>query len=420
MRIALGEIRVRQRNGDTTAAFSAEEFFADVGERLRRERRPSLRRVINATGIVLHTNLGWAPLAAAAIEAVVEIGRSYSNLEFDTETGRRGSRHRHVENLLCALTGAEAALVVNNNAAAVLTALAALARGGEVIVSHGELVEIGGSFRIPDIIAESGARLVAVGTTNKTRLADYEKAITAHTRILLKVHPSNYRILGFTSAVALADLAALARKRDLVLMEDLGSGMFIAARSPGLADEPVVGGSIAAGADIVTCSGDKLLGGPQAGVIVGRAPLIARLRHHPLLRAVRIDKLSLAALEATLLLHLDPEHLARSLPVLAMLWQSEREIDGKAARLAELLAPLGGIEIGLADGVGYAGGGSLPEVGLPTRLVTARPLDIGVVAFAQRPAVIGRIAENRFVMDMRTVSAAEIDEIAAAIHRVLA
>lgn len=423
MRAGLREIRLRQGSGTIPSTFSAEEFLAELGQRLRRERLPSLRRVINATGIVLHTNLGRAPLAAAAIEAVVEIGRSYSTLELDTETGRRGSRHRHVEQLLCQLTGAEAALVVNNNAAAVLVTLAALGRGGEVVVSHGELVEIGGSFRLPDIIAESGARLVAVGTTNKTRLGDYERVITEETRILLKVHPSNYRIVGFTSAVPLAWLAGLARERHVVVMEDLGSGLLVGAPL-GAPDEPVVRASLAAGADIVTCSGDKLLGGPQAGLILGRAPLIERLRHHPLMRAMRIDKLSLAALEATLRLYLDPERLAASLPVAAMLGQTEQEMEAKARRLVALLAAPGRLETGIVEGVGYAGSGSLPEVGLPTRLVTVRPVGITVDALAQRlrahrPAVIGRIAENRFVMDMRTVSAAEIAEVAEAIHRVL-
>jgi L-seryl-tRNA(Ser) seleniumtransferase len=427
VRGGLEDVRKRLLDGDGAGAlpFGIEPFFDDVRARLGRERQRSLRRVINATGIVVHTNLGRAPLAAAALEAVAEVAAGYSNLELDLASGGRGSRYRAVDGLLCRVTGAEAALAVNNNAAAVLLALGALARGGEVVVSRGELVEIGGSFRMPDIIAQSGARLVEVGTTNRTRPADYERAITAETRVLLKVHPSNYRVVGFTATVTTGELAALGRAHGLPVMEDLGSGALVDLRRYGLPHEPTAREVLAAGADVVTFSGDKLLGGPQAGMVLGRREIVERLKGHPLLRAVRIDRLSLAALEATLRLYLDEGRLAESLPVLRMLAQGARELEARAERLRASLERLGGLDVRLDEGIGYAGGGSLPEEGIPSRLVTVRAAGLGADALARRlrahrPAVVGRIAAGRFVMDVRTLADGDVMDVAAAFRAMLA
>src|SRR5437868_6953497 len=305
----------------------------DLEERVRAElaaaRAPQLRRVLNATGVIVHTNLGRAPLAEEALARVLEIGRGYSNLEYDLERGARGSRQDHVLDILRRLTGAEAALVVNNNAAAVMLALAALAEGREVLVSRGELIEIGDGFRIPDVLARSGARLVEVGTTNRTRAADYERAIGPETALLLRVHQSNFRLVGFTEQPSLRELAAVAQRHGLPLVDDLGSGVLLH-----LEGEPSARESLAAGAELVCFSGDKLLGGPQAGVVVGRAELVERLRRHPLQRALRIDKLSLAALEGTLLLYLDPERAAREIPVLRMLKEDAAAVHARAERLA--------------------------------------------------------------------------------------
>jgi L-seryl-tRNA(Ser) seleniumtransferase len=384
-----------------------------------------LRRVINGTGIIIHTNLGRAPLAEPAVAAVAEAAAGYSNLEFDLEGGERGSRYQAVTGLLCELTGAEAALVVNNNAAAVLLAVSAIAGGGEALVSRSELVEIGGSFRVPDVIRQGGARLVEVGTTNRTRTSDYQAAITAETRAILKVHQSNYRIIGFTSAPAMADLAALAKTRGLVLMEDLGSGTLLDLASIGLPHEPTVRESVAAGADLVMFSGDKLLGGPQAGIVVGRADLIAVLKAHPLLRAVRIDKLSLAALEATLRLYRDPDRLVASVPVLAMLAAPMPDLERRAGQLAALLGEIGGLEVTQSGGESFSGGGSLPETALPSRLVTLRAHGLSTGELARRlrlhrPAVVGRISGGRLTLDVRTLRDGDLAEIAGAVGAVLA
>src|SRR4051794_38371947 len=306
----------------------------DLAQRLREEvaevRRPVLRRVLNATGVIVHTNLGRAPLAAPALERALEVGRSYSNLEYDLTSGARGSRQDHVAAILRRLTGAEAALVVNNNAGAMLLALAALAEDREVIVSRGELIEIGDGFRIPDVLARSGARLVEVGTTNRTRAADYERAVSAETALLLRVHQSNFRVVGFAEQPTLKDLAGVARRHELPLLDDLGSGALV-----DLADEPTARVSLEGGADLVCFSGDKLLGGPQAGIVVGRADLVERLRRHPLHRALRIDKLSLAALEGTLLLYLEPERALAEVPVLRMLREDASAVRVRAERLAQ-------------------------------------------------------------------------------------
>ncbi len=377
-----------------------------------------LRRVINATGIVVHTNLGRAKLADAAAAAAAEAARSACNLEFDLQTGRRGPRGAGAEALLCRLTGAEAALAVNNNAAAMLLALSALAGPGtEVVVSRGELVEIGGGFRIPDIITQGGARLVEVGTTNKTRLADYEAAITPQTRLLLKVHQSNFRMVGFTAEASLAELAGLARARGLLLLDDLGSGTL--AHLPGnLAQlEPTVRESLDAGTDLVAFSGDKLLGGPQSGLLAGRADLVDRLRRHPLMRALRLDKMTLAALEATLRLHTDPARAAE-IPVLRMLGQSTAELAARAERLCALLGA-----VCAADAVastGHAGGGALPGQDVASRAVRlavpgCSPDTLAHALRAQTPAVVGRIHGGCLLLDMLTVAEAELPELAAAV-----
>ena len=316
LELAREAIRAGGDPGDTVAAARAE---------LERLRAPSLRRVLNATGVIVHTNLGRAPLASAALERVVEVGGGYSNLELELESGARGSRQDHVADMLRRLTGAEAALVVNNNAAAVLLALAALAEGREVVVSRGELVEIGDGFRIPDVLARSGARMVEVGTTNRTRTADYERAIGPETAALLRVHQSNYRIVGFTASVPTDELARIAQRAGLPLVDDLGSGSVL-----DLGSEPTAAASIASGADLVCFSGDKLLGGPQAGIVVGRATLVERLRRHPLQRALRADKLTLAALEGTLALFADPERARREIPVLRMLDEPRRRACARA------------------------------------------------------------------------------------------
>jgi L-seryl-tRNA(Ser) seleniumtransferase len=376
----------------------------DLRERLHAElqatRAPRLRRVLNATGVIVHTNLGRAPLAAAALEQVSEAAHGYSNLEYDLEAGARGSRQTHVAELLHRLTGAEAALVVNNNAAAVLLALAALAQGREVLVSRGELIEIGDGFRIPDVLARSGARLREVGTTNRTRARDYENAVGPETAVILRVHQSNFRVVGFTEQPRLQELAELARAHELVLVDDLGSGALM-----DIGDEPTARASLAAGAELVCFSGDKLLGGPQAGIIVGRADLVEQLRRHPLQRALRADKLTLAALEATLRLAVEaPDEI----PVLRMLREAAEAVRERAQRLADLVG--GEIE----ETVARAGGGALPLAELPSYACAvdeslAEPLRTG------EPPVIGIVRDGRLLLDCRTLSDTEAEETAAAI-----
>jgi L-seryl-tRNA(Ser) seleniumtransferase len=385
------EIRAGADPGDLVGRLAAE---------LRAVRAPSLRRVLNATGVIVHTNLGRAPLAEEAIAQVVETARGYSNLELDLREGMRGSRQDHVAALLRRLTGADAALVVNNNAAAVLLALAALGEGREVIVSRGELIEIGDGFRIPDVLARSGAKLVEVGTTNRTRAKDYEKAIRAETALLLRVHQSNFRVVGFTELPKLEELAAVARRHGLPLVDDQGSGAL--ADLPG---EPTAKESLAAGADLVCFSGDKLLGGPQAGIVVGRADLVEQLRRHPLQRAMRADKLTLAALEGTLRLYLDaPERI----PVLRMLRQ---DVEGVRARAERLAALVGGT---VEETVGRVGGGALPLAELPSfacavEEALASPLRQG------EPPVVGVVRDGKLLLDCLTLADGEIDEVAAAV-----
>jgi L-seryl-tRNA(Ser) seleniumtransferase len=350
---------------------------------LARLAAPALRRVLNATGVIVHTNLGRAPLPPAALARAVDIGGSYSNLELDLGSGSRGSRQDHVADALRRLTGAEAALVVNNNAAAVLLALAALAEGREVVVSRGELVEIGDEFRIPDVLSRSGARMVEVGTTNRTRAADYERAIGPDTALLLRVHQSNYRIVGFTESVPTRELTDIAKRSGLWLVDDLGSGSLV-----DVGDEPTAASSLAAGADLVCFSGDKLLGGPQAGIVVGRAELIERLRRHPLQRALRADKLTLAALEGTLALHEDPERARAEIPVLRMLDEPAERVRERAERLAGLVG--GEVE----ETVARVGGGALPLAELPSfacaiEEALSAPLRLG------DPPVLGIVRDGR-------------------------
>jgi L-seryl-tRNA(Ser) seleniumtransferase len=381
----------------------------DLAARLREElmdaRRPRLRRVINATGVVVHTNLGRAPLADEALVRVVEAARGYSNLEYDLAEGARGSRQDHVATILHRLTGAESALVVNNNAAAVLLALAALAEGREVVVSRGELIEIGDGFRIPDVLARSGARLVEIGTTNRTRAADYERAIGPETALILRVHQSNFRVVGFEERPRLEEVAAVARLHDLPLVDDLGSG-HVSARNRLLLgqEEPTARESLAAGADLVCFSGDKLLGGPQAGIVLGSAGLVERLRRHPLQRALRIDKLSLAALEGTLLLHLEaPERI----PVLRTLAQETATVRTRAERLA---AATGGE---VEETVGRVGGGALPLAELPS-FACALEESFAAPLRAGEPPVVGVVRDGRLLLDCLTLTDEEAEEAAAA------
>ncbi len=415
LRAVLDEVRTELRDEDATPPAAA-AILARAHARLV-QRGPGLRRVINATGIVLHTNLGRAPLPASAVQAVLAVAGGYSNLEFDLASGERGSRIAGVEPLLCQLTGAQAGLAVNNCAAAVLLALSALAGGGEVIVSRGELVEIGGGFRIPDVIQQGGARLIEVGTTNKTRLADYARAITPATRVLLKVHQSNFRITGFTEETPLAELAALAKQHGLLLVHDLGSGAVTDLRQLGQAAEMTVQQSIAAGADLVAFSGDKLLGGPQSGLLAGRPAAVDPLRRHPLLRAVRMDKLSLAALEATLRLHCDGAW--RDVPVLRIMAQTLETLQARAQRLAGRIGPAARV----VASAGFAGGGTLPDSAIPSAAVALAAPGAEHLATRLRagdPPVIGRIADGQVLLDMLTADDSDVEELARAVQDALA
>ncbi|HIR84063.1 MAG TPA: L-seryl-tRNA(Sec) selenium transferase [Candidatus Galloscillospira excrementavium] len=414
----LDALRSGIRAGSVTALPSldtlAAQVLADAGELCR----PHLRRVVNATGVVLHTNLGRAPLAEEAARAAYDAGRQYTNLEYDLPSGARGSRHAHVEGLLCSLTGAEAALVVNNNAAAVFLMLSALARGRGVAVSRGELVEIGGAFRMPDIMDHSGATLCEVGTTNKTRLGDYAAALhSGRAQLLLKVHTSNYRIVGFTEDTPLSALAVLGREAGAPVLYDLGSGAL--RPLPGLPEGPTVSGALAAGADVVCFSGDKLLGGPQAGLAVGRREYIERMKRDPFARVVRADKLTLAALEATLRAWADPER-TRSLPALSALAAGEEDLRRRAQALAGRLAqacPACAFEAVPAEG--QVGGGSLPGAVLPGWAAAADPAPAPVNALEQalrgwEVPVLGRIAHGRLLLDVRTLLPGDENTIAAA------
>lgn len=456
---AASEETAREEAGRQSDEGWADFVLEQAGILLASWERPGLRRVFNLSGVVVHTNLGRSRLAEAAVERVVEVARAYSNLEYDLASGARGTREGQVEALLTRLTGAEAAFVVNNNAGAVLLLLMGLAAGREVIVSRGQLVEIGGSFRLPDIMRAGGVRLVEVGTTNRTRLADYEAAITAETALLLRVHTSNFRILGFTEEVSIADLAGLGKRRGLLVADDLGSGA--------LDDldvyhgEPAVASSLRAGADVVCFSGDKLLGGPQAGVLVGRREVIERLRKHPVARALRLDKLTLAALEATLRLHLDPERARREIPTLRYLARSPQETEELARSLQAAIERhshqrlAAGLVMEVEETTGRAGGGSMPLVELPSHAVrmrfpetpveappggTARPagaaggpggsleqevasagtvaLSVSAVEAALRRApvpVVARLSQDSLLLDVLALEEDEVEEVAASV-----
>ena len=419
MRQHLQELREGLREGTIRELprFDSAQYCARLCAELIERRRGSLRRVINATGIIIHTNLGRAPLAPEAIEAIEQVARGYSSLEFDLGMGKRGSREAHVESLLTELTGAESALVVNNCAGAVVLMLNTFAKAKEVVISRGELIEIGGSFRMPDMIAQSGARMVEVGTTNKTRLADYAQAIGENTAALLSIHPSNYRVVGFSATPTLDALADLAREHGLLCMRDLGSGSLVDL-SP--LEEPTVSRTVAQGVDLVAFSGDKLLGGPQAGIVVGRAELIATMKRNPLARALRIDKLSLAALSATLRLYMPPNDPRARIPVLRMITEPASVVDERARQLLARLTRLPAAEAVIVDDVSYAGGGASPMLEIPTRVIRLSTKEVDVAELARRlragaPPVIGRIARGALCLDLRTVDSSEIPDLGAVV-----
>ncbi|MGD9559056.1 MAG: L-seryl-tRNA(Sec) selenium transferase [Oscillospiraceae bacterium] len=421
VREVLDELRSGILSGAVTEAWPLDKVCQAVQLRYEQNARMNLRPVINGTGVVLHTNLGRACLSARAVEAVCSVAASYSTLEYDPTAGRRGSRHDHVEGLLRRLCGTEAAMVVNNNAAAVLLMLTALAHGREVVISRGELVEIGGSFRVPDVMHQSGAVLREVGTTNKTHPSDYEQAIGPETAALLKVHTSNYRIVGFVQEVELPQLVEVGRKHGLPVFHDLGSGLLYPPLQLGVNGEPPVADSVKAGADLITFSGDKLLGGPQAGIIVGRAEWIEKLKKHPLARALRIDKLTLAALEATLRAYLDPEAARVEIPVLAMINASEQALQEKAQRLLAAVGSLEGCAVEVVPTCGQVGGGSVPTVELPSYALAFMPQSMSVDELDRQMyqgdiSIVGRIYRDRYLLDVRTIFEAEFEMVAGALR----
>jgi L-seryl-tRNA(Ser) seleniumtransferase len=427
VRETLAEARSALRRAKVGSAPDAEALAHAAAARARLATVPALRRVLNATGIVLHTNLGRAPLAEAARRAVAGVAAGYCSLEYDLVLGKRGDRGLGAERWLTRLTGAESALVVNNGAAAILLALAGLAAGRKVLVSRGELVEIGGSFRVPEIMELSGATLVEVGATNRTHLRDYERALDRHGKevgAILRVHRSNFRMQGFVRQPELRELAALAKRRRLPLLEDLGSGALVDLSSYGLEREPTVADSLAAGVAVVTCSGDKLLGGAQAGLVLGASRRLDEIRRHPFARALRAEKLALAALEATLALYADPEQARNEIPTLAMLGASSAELYERAERLVfELTARLPGLEADVASGEGEVGGGSLPMQKLPGPVVVVKHARLTASELEQRaraadPPVIGTIRNSRFRLDPRTLAEPEVAMAAMALARV--
>jgi L-seryl-tRNA(Ser) seleniumtransferase len=384
----------------------------------------SLKPLINATGIVVHTNLGRSALSTAAIRNVSLVAAGYGTIEYDLAVGGRGRRHTHIRRLLREVTGAEDGIAVNNNAGAVLLALSTLARGKEVIVSRGELIEIGGSFRLPDVMAESGAVLREVGTTNKTHLRDYEAAIGESTALLLKVHQSNYRIRGFTKEVPIGELAALGERENIPVMFDLGSGCLLDLKPLGVHTEPMVREVVESGADLITFSGDKLLGGPQAGIIVGRHDQVAMLESYPLLRALRMDKLTLAALEATLMQYVEPERAKADIPTMRMLFEEPASVRRRARRVARLLGDLNGAAVKVVEEEAYSGGGALPEHTFKTYAVSIRPGELSVNVLEERlragdPPVIARIREDALLLDARTVFDEEARALAACVRKAL-
>jgi L-seryl-tRNA(Ser) seleniumtransferase len=425
VRTRIDEMRKAISSSPKTA-FDLPTLISKVKRDVEEAAAPSLRRVINATGVVIHTNLGRSILSRKAIDGLVAIASGYSNLEFDVKSGERGSRHVHVSSLLCKLTGADAAMVVNNNASAVLLALSTLATGKEAIVSRGQLVEIGGSFRIPDVMRQSGAILKEVGTTNKTYLADFRDAITEETALLMRVHPSNFRVVGFSKEVSLEELVSLGREFNLPVLDDLGSGVLVDLSPFGLPGEPTAQSSIKAGADVVTFSGDKLLGGPQAGLILGKKKYVSLMEKHPLARAIRVDKFTLAALEATLSLYLEEEKALQEVPTLHMLTISQAELKRTADRLAREIRNTVGSKLIIdseAD-VSKAGGGSLPLAELPTAVVSITPINMTVNALEQKlrsgkPPILARIKEDKLLLDVRTIQEEEHRDIVASFERIV-
>ncbi len=426
VRRELDSLRAGIREGRITSAdeLALPAAVSRIGSAVDEAEKPKLRRVINGAGVVVHTNLGRSVLAREAQEAVRVAAEGYCNLEFDLATGERGHRMDLVEGLLCDITGAEAALVVNNNAAAVLLMLDTLCKGGEVVISRGQLVEVGGSFRIPDVMARSGATLREVGATNRTHLADYEDALNENTRALLWVHPSNYRIIGFHSAVPARELSDFAHSKGLPMLEDLGSGSLIDLSPWGLHDEPTVPEVVRSGVDVVTFSGDKVLGGPQAGIIVGRKEYISRMKRNQLLRALRCDKLTLAALEATLRLYRDRDAALSSIPTLRRLTMGAEELRRRAEALRDVLLPALGTEgrplaeLSLKEDFSRVGGGSFPEQGMATTLVCIKPLVCSATELKERLLavdipVVGRLENEYFMLDPRTIEDAEFETVAA-------
>jgi L-seryl-tRNA(Ser) seleniumtransferase len=420
LRTEAAAMRDRIARGDVPEDV-AEAIAEAIPDRLRLVAAPSLQRVINATGVIIHTNLGRAPLSRGAVERIAALAPGYTNLEYDIDRGARGRRDVHAERLICRLTGAEAAVVVNNNAAATLLSLAALAAGREVIISRGELVEIGGGFRVPDVMAQSGARLREVGTTNRTRTADYAAAVSEATALILRVHPSNFRIEGFTERPGLDELVALGHRFRIPVIEDLGSGYLrVPAGIDALGDEPDVAASVTAGAALVMFSGDKLLGGPQAGIIAGTEAAVSQVRRHPLMRALRVDKLTYAALEATLECYVTGR--ARDeIPAARMIAMTAEEIASRAGKVAAALPSE--LQIDIVEGQSTIGGGSAPGSALPTRLIALRPGHISSDNLAaalrnRRIPIIARIENDRVVLDLRTVAPEEDEGVVAALRAV--
>ncbi len=408
-------------SGGTLKTISLESIEGEIISTAEASAKYALQPVINATGVILHTNLGRAPLGREALEHLVEVAGQYSNLEYDLELGKRGKRDAHTDQLFAALVGAERTLVVNNNAAAVLVTLNALAEGGEVIVSRGELIEIGESFRIPDISSKSGAILREVGSTNRTHLADFERAINERTKALMRVHPSNFRMVGFTGRPALSELVELAHNHHLPLIEDLGSGCLVDMAPLGFKGEPPVGQSLKEGVDVVTFSGDKLLGGPQAGLITGKREFLDRILKNPLFRALRVDKLTIAALEATMRAYLDGN--LREIPALRMMTVPIEELATRAERLAKRLNHIAAFEAAAEAGESVLGGGSTPGQSLPTWLVAVRPFNLSaqeVEAALRRhsPPVIARVERDRVLLDLRTVFEDQDEEVVRALERI--
>lgn len=411
IRVEMDELRkfIGTCDSEEAAKEAIANVVSSIVKRAEKMLQPNMRRVINATGTILHTNLGRAPISKEHMVHIAEIATGYSNLEYNLNAGKRGERYSHFEELLCKITGAEAAMAVNNNAAAVMLILSSLGKGGEVIVSRGELVEIGGKFRIPDVMEQSGATLVEVGTTNKTHFSDYEDAINENTAALLKVHTSNYRIVGFTESVGIDELVPLAREKDIPVIEDLGSGVLIDLSKYGITYEPTVQDSIRAGADVVSFSGDKLLGGPQAGIIIGKKKYIDKMKKNQLTRALRIDKFTAATLEVVLQEYLSEERAIERLPVLQMITKSVEKVEEEAKELLKLLGELGlPAELGMEDCESQIGGGSLPLERIPSKAVTIKPTKISTAELEERMRflpvpIIPRTLNDQILLDVRTI-----------------